>query len=138
MRRMMLWLWIVLAMIVVLAGFIRLAPSDPSIWNVPPEVTEDEDLTGGAKRLVQTGPDGLERLVPIALATPRTEILAGSVESGMITFVTRSRIMGFPDYTTVQKGGDDLKFYARLRFGRSDMGVNRARLQKWIAALQPG
>ncbi len=134
----MLWLWIILAAVVVVMGFIRLSPSDPAVWNVPPSVSGDQDLPGGAKRLVDTGPDGLARLVPIALATPRTEVLAGSVESGLMTFVTRSLVMGFPDYTTAQQDGDTLKLYARLRFGRSDFGVNRARLQKWIDALQAG
>jgi hypothetical protein len=134
---MMFWLWITLALLVVLAGYIRLAPSDPARWNVPPDVTENVDLEGGAKRIVETGPDGLARLALLAADTPRTEVLAGSVEQGMMTFVSRSKIMGFPDYTTAQQDGDRLKLYARLRFGRSDLGVNRARLERWVDALQP-
>ena len=33
------------------------------------------------------------------------QVLAGSVEAGMITYVTRSRLMGFPDYTTIRAAG---------------------------------
>lgn len=132
----MIGLWVLLAVIVVGMGYIRLAPSDPVRWHAEPTVTTDINTTGGAKRLVETGPDGLARLDAIARVAPRTRVLWGSVESGMVTYVTRSKVMGFPDYTTVQQDGDRLKMHGRLRFGRSDMGVNAARLDAWIAALQ--
>jgi uncharacterized protein (DUF1499 family) len=45
-----------------------------------------------------------------------------------LTYVTRSRWIGFPDYTTIEQDGDVIKLYARLRFGQSDLGVNKARL----------
>lgn len=57
-----------------------------------------------------------------------------------MTYITRTAIMGFPDYTTVmiEPAGDGaaLLAFARARFGHSDLGNNRARLQAWIAALQ--
>lgn len=133
----MMVLWILLAVVVVGLGYIRLAPSDPLQWHVAPEVSGDKVFAAGATRLLHTGPDGLARLHDIALATPRTTVLAGSVEGGMITYVTRSKTIGFPDYTTAQQDGEDLKILARLRFGRSDMGVNAARLKAWVNALQP-
>ena len=71
----------------------------------------------------------------IALATPRTLVLEGSVEDGMITYITRTRVFGFPDYTTVTQKDKTLKFHARLRFGMKDMGVNAARGDAWIAEL---
>ena len=84
------------------------------------------------------GPEGLARLDAIIRATPRTKVLAGAVAEGMITYVSRTRWMGFPDYTTVQRDGDVLKIYGRLRFGRSDLGVNKARVEGWLAALEAG
>lgn len=129
-------LWVLLALAVIVVGYIRLAPSDPAVWHRPPEVTGDKDFKAGVTRLVRAGPDGLARLNEIALATPRTKVLAGSVEDGMITYVTRTAVMGFPDYTTVQQVGEDLKIYARQRFGRSDLGVNKARIERWLDALQ--
>jgi len=119
-------------------AYVRFAPSDPIAWHVAPSVTADADMKRGAKRLVAAGPDALARLDAIAQATPRTSVLAGSVAEGMITYVTRSKAIGFPDYTTVQQDGDTLKIYARLRFGRSDLGVNKARIDGWIGALQAG
>jgi uncharacterized protein (DUF1499 family) len=94
-------------------------------------------MQGGVIRVVEAGPDGLAKLDELAQATPRTTVLAGSVEDGMITYVTRTQVIGFPDYTTVQQDGDVLRIHARLRFGRSDFGVNRDRVDGWLAALQP-
>lgn len=128
-------LWVLLALVVVGMGFIRLAPSDPARWHVAPQVEGDRDLAGGVMRLVADAPNALAQFDAIARATPRTTVLAGSVDEGMITYVTRTAVMGFPDYTTVRQDGDSLKIYARLRFGASDLGVNRARVDAWLADL---
>jgi hypothetical protein len=113
-------------------AFIRLAPSDPARWHLMPETVTNRDLEGGAMRRV---PGDLAMLDAIVRATPRTRVLAGSVEAGMITYITRSRVMGFPDYTTVRQAGDMLEIYGRLRFGRSDLGVNAARIDGWLSRL---
>ena len=44
-------------------------------------------------------------------------------------------MFGFPDYTTVQHTGDQLKLFARLRFGKSDLGVNRKRLEAVLSRV---
>lgn len=129
--------WVFLAAALVVLTYIRLAPSDPARWHIAPDVSGDKTFKSGATRLVQTGPDGLARLNAIALAHPRTIALAGSVDAGMITYIVRSKLFGFPDYITARQDGDSLKLYGRLRFGGSDMGVNAARLQAWVDALQP-
>ena len=128
---------IVVVLVLALAAYVRLAPSDVARWHVAPNVDQDEILKGGAKRRLTTGPDGLQRLHEIALKTPGTTVLAGDPDQGMVTYITRSRTVGFPDYTTVQQQGDDLLIYARLRFGSSDLGVNAARLDVWGRALTP-
>jgi len=124
-----------LALLIVAMMYIRLAPSDPTRWHNPPQVSENKDFKAGVKRLISPGPDGLARLNDIAMSTPRTSVLAGLVEDGMVTYITRTAVFGFPDYSTVQQIDDDLQIYARQRFGRSDVGVNRARIRQWIAAL---
>ncbi|WP_243614316.1 DUF1499 domain-containing protein [Shimia aestuarii] len=53
----------------------------------------------------------------------------------MITYITRSRMIGFPDYTTVLQAGEELLIHARSRFGRRDFGVNAVRVERWIDAL---
>jgi len=130
--------YLILALVVMALFYIRLAPTDAGKWHQPPNVTADKNLKGGVLRLVRTGPDGLERLDAIARATDRTQVLSGSVAEGMVTYVTRSRVIGFPDYTTAQQDGDMLKIHARLRFGRSDFGVNRDRIDQWLVVLQAG
>jgi len=133
MKKVVFWIFLVF---LVLVSVVRLAPSDPNRWHVVPIGDEDHDMKGGVFRVVQTGPDGLERLHEIARYAPRTYVLAGSVREGMVTYITRSKRMGFPDYTTAQQDGDTLRVYGRLRFGRSDFGVNRNRVDGWLADLQ--
>ncbi|KIC11126.1 hypothetical protein RA19_07110 [Leisingera sp. ANG-M1] len=136
MRRLMLFGWVLLAAVVAGLGFIRLAPSDPLDWNTQPEFTEDKEFRGGVFRVVRTGPDGLERFHRIASTAPRTSVLAGGPADGMATYITRTQLLGFPDYTTAAQDGDLLKVYARLRFGRSDLGANRERINGWLAAME--
>ena len=52
-----------------------------------------------------------------------------------MTYVTRSKWMGFPDYATVKQSGEVLELWSRLRFGTMDQGVNKARVERWLAAL---
>lgn len=137
-KKIMLALWILLCIVVVADGYVRLAPSDPVQWHIPLTFDADRDLKGGVERVVPAGPGALERLDQIIMATPRTKRLAGSAGEGHVTYVTRTKVMGFPDYTTVQQEGDTLRIFGRLRFGRSDLGVNRARIEQWIDAFQAG
>ncbi|MFN4153247.1 MAG: DUF1499 domain-containing protein [Paracoccaceae bacterium] len=128
-------------------AFVRLAPVDVARWHVAQtdsgwaKAAWDSVLpeTGGARlRLsAQKGApaDLLARLDMVAMATPRTVRLAGSVGEGRITWETRSALWGFPDYTTAEVREDGLYIHARLRFGREDMGVNAKRLKVWLAGL---
>lgn len=133
-------IWIAVALIVVGAGlaYVRLAPHDVARWHAMPQDLTPRDLTGGAVRVVEGDAAVLARLDAIIRATPRTRVLAGSVESGMITYVTRSAVFGFPDYTTVRLEEGRIALYGRLRFGASDMGVNAARIDGWLRELPAG
>lgn len=127
------WLIVILALSGV--AWIRFAPSDPAVWHVDPKVSSDQDLAEGVRRRIDGGDAVFRRLHGIILETPRTEIVAGGVDAGKVTYVTRSQWMGFPDYTTVQKTEDHLELYARLRFGASDLGTNKQRVEGWLARL---
>lgn len=128
--------WAIVLIVVAGLAWIRLAPSDPAVWHVDPQVTADQDLAGGVRRRIPAGERTFEMLDRIILATPRTEVLAGSVEEGKITYITRSQWMGFPDYTTIMRHEDVLELHARLRFGQSDRGVNKQRVDSWLAQLE--
>ena len=133
--------FLLLAVVVVVLGFIRLSPSDPGVWHQPLAFSQDQDLTGGARRVREgnfADPETFALLNEIILETPRTERLAGGVEEGHVTYVTRSLVFGFPDYTTCQVNDGRLMIFGRLRFGRSDLGVNKARIEGWLARLDAG
>ncbi len=138
--------WLLLMIVISGLVYIRVAPHNAAVEHMaPPAALPDAPviLEGSAVfSQVYAAPPAeiLVQLHSIALATPRTKVLAGSVEEGMITYVTRSRVFGFPDYTTVQLVGNAqgslATIYGRLRFGKSDFGVNAARIQGWLKALK--
>lgn len=118
------------------ALFVRVAPSDPARWHQPVQATSDVDLTGGAIRVRAVEPEALAQIDAKARDLPRTRVIAGSVEEGRITYITRSALWGFPDYTTVEYSDGMLRAHARLRFGRSDLGVNARRLDTLLRAIE--
>ena len=142
------WVVILIGVAVVgLAAYVRLAPTAAEDWNKPSGQTVLGHVPAAGAHLYREtvgtqGPARLAELDRIARDTPRTSVLAGSVEEGQITYITRSRIFGFPDFTTVtlEDAGEAqvLEIWARLRFGQSDMGVNRARVEGWLAAAGQG
>ena len=120
------------------AAYVRLAPTDTARWHRIPEAITDRDLRNGVMRVIAAQDHTLERLDAIIRDTPRTQVLAGKTSEGMITYVTRSAVFGFPDYTTVRRVGDQIEIYGRLRFGKSDLGVNAARINGWLMRLGQG
>ncbi|MBN8186603.1 DUF1499 domain-containing protein [Salipiger thiooxidans] len=128
--------WLVVLFAIGGIAWIRLAPSDPAVWHVDPKVTADQDLAAGVRRRIPGDESRFESLHRIILETPRTEVLAGSPGEGRVTYITRSQWMGFPDYTTVQLDETNLELFARLRFGTTDSGVNKARVESWLQQLQ--
>ncbi|SDE89646.1 Protein of unknown function [Salipiger thiooxidans] len=128
--------WLVVLVAIGGIAWIRLAPSDPAVWHVDPKVTADQDLAAGVRRRIPGDESRFESLHRIILETPRTEVLAGSPGEGRVTYITRSQWMGFPDYTTVQLDETNLELFARLRFGTTDSGVNKARVESWLQRLQ--
>lgn len=94
---------------------------------------------------------GADVVLPLYDATPEAVMAAVDaviareggevVHAGALTrrVVTRSRLMRFPDTNTIEAvpvaGGTALRAYARASVGRSDMGVNAARLAAWLGAL---
>ena len=55
-------------------------------------------------------------------------------------YIQRSRLMGFPDTIVVQfferpGGRSSLALYSRSQLGKSDFGVNRARIARWLEKL---
>jgi hypothetical protein len=142
-RLMFMTLTVILIALAGFAAYVRLAPFDPARWNIDASQAYAGDQgwneivtqTNGAVLRLPASDGLLARLDAIAMATPHTARVAGSVAEGRITWVTRSALWGFPDYTTAQINPDGVYIHARLRFGKSDLGVNAARLRGWLAKL---
>lgn len=72
---------------------------------------------------------------------PRVERLAVSEDELQYDFVQRSRLVHFPDTITVRflsvsPVKATLAIYSRSHYGYSDFGVNRRRIETWLAALR--
>jgi uncharacterized protein (DUF1499 family) len=84
----------------------------------------------------------------VAAGQPRVFMAAEFPAQRQVHFVARSAVLNFPDLITAQvaEAGPDsstLVLYSRSVYGYGDFGVNRQRLDFWLAALrinleQPG
>jgi uncharacterized protein (DUF1499 family) len=90
-------------------------------------------------------PDGLrDAFLTVAAEAPRTKLLNRSADGLHLTLVQRSALLRFPDYIDVavqpapggNGDGSTIAIYSRSRFGYSDLGVNRKRVEDWMAALK--
>jgi uncharacterized protein (DUF1499 family) len=82
----------------------------------------------------------LDALKRVALAEPRTTLLAEDRAARQLSLVQKSKTFRFPDFITVEavprSGGQTaLAIYSRAKYGIRDFGVNRARIERWLAAL---
>lgn len=82
----------------------------------------------------------LDALKRIALAEPRTALLAEDRAARQVSFVQKSKTFRFPDFITAEAvpvaGGETaLAIYSRAKYGIRDFGVNRARIERWLGAL---
>jgi uncharacterized protein (DUF1499 family) len=86
--------------------------------------------------------DLLARVTRIALAEARTHALdCGADCDHRARFIQYSRLMRYPDTIDVEtfplgEGGSSLAMYSRSLVGHGDFGVNRARLERWVEALE--
>ena len=126
-----MWFWIVMLLVAAMVAYVQLAPSDPQRWHLDVTAEQDKDFAGGAVRVVDVDLAVMDAVIRKSGA----KVLSGSVEEGHITYITRTRIAGFPDYVTVQQVDGRLRIFSRPRFGKSDLGVNKRRVEGWLAQL---
>jgi uncharacterized protein (DUF1499 family) len=72
---------------------------------------------------------------------PRVERRAVSEDELQYDFVQRSPLLRFPDTITVRfiplsPTTSTLAMYSRSHYGYSDFGVNRRRIETWLASLR--
>lgn len=134
-----MWVPVILGFLVLGAAYIRLAPTHPDRWHataIADKAVGDHAAMGQFHAVRAIDEAGLERLFNAAEAWPRTQKIAGGLESGRATYVTRTRIIGFPDYTTIRFQNGQVDVFARLRFGLDDLGVNKARVLAWLKTAE--
>lgn len=130
------------------AAYVRLTPMPAEDWHADPTL----GARTGKPNDYLMGPDGdrpalrvdlppdavLARIEAVALAEPNTSRLAGAPDDGWATYVQRSRLMAFPDAISVRAvpdgGGSRLSIWSRSRYGYGDLGVNAARVARWLRA----
>lgn len=136
------------------AIYIRMATEDPAEWHVDPteagRTGQDNDYLVAPQGVAKAQPDRVSRIHGTdprsllfqldAVARPSgAERLAGSIDDLWITYVDRSLVFGFPDYISVRAipsgNGSALVIWSRSRYGRSDFGVNKDRIDGWLHRL---
>ncbi|MCF6443453.1 DUF1499 domain-containing protein [Nereida sp. MMG025] len=86
----------------------------------------DYPVAGGFYAVRDKAADKRDALIDVIENTPRTRKLSDGI------YVTRSALWGFPDVTRVWTHDDTLHVSGHLVYGRSDLGVNRKRIEDWL------
>ena len=135
-------------MIIVLC-YIRFAKPNESNWHVDPELVSRNDLRNSFL-INSKSSNFFHYAVPVKelyqeLYTiseeDRCQRVFGDIEDGLITFVCRSRLFGFPDYVSIrfrelETGVSTLSVFSRSRFGIYDFGKNKKRVTNWLQQLK--
>ena len=141
-------LLVILAVIAAGMLWIRFSPIDRDRWHIDPAEAEGPEDSGirliglQAPRYPADTDTVLITMSEIALDEPRTKVLDGDIEEGMITFVTRSRVFGFADFTTVKAVSEGavtkLSIISRSQVGTrgNDWGVNAAKVDRWLQEMR--
>lgn len=145
--RILIYTLVALVIVTVAAAvYVRLAPIDAARWHVDPEgvtppSTPNFTLLAGAEAVTLPVPAlaVAGRLQEVAEADG-AQVIAGSLGEGFVTYVVRTRLMGYPDFVTIRLVPEDdttrLHIFSRSRYGQSDLGVNTARVQRWLTAAR--
>ena len=137
---------VILCIISVLA-YIRFAPNNPKKWHVNPSSAETTGkpnefrLANDSALIYDISALELSKLVGEFIESQEHgKILAQSTDKTHTTYIQRSKLIGYPDYISVEitaKGNNQSKIeiLSRSRFGYSDLGVNKKRINNLIAAI---
>lgn len=146
MRSLFLLTALALAALIGAAVFFRVVPMPAAAWHVepgavtPPASPNFALLTGTGAPVIAADLATVAARIDAQAQSEGARLIAGAPGTGHMTYVVRSRIMGFPDAVSIrllpQAQATRVEIYSRSRFGYSDMGVNAARLARWVAAAR--
>lgn len=137
-----------LVLILVLAGivWVRFAPIDRDAWHVDPGEA-DVPAGSGLRFIGREAPRYpaetevvLANFAQIAEDEPNTRYLEGDLDEGMMTFVTRSKVLGLPEIITVKAVSEGrltkLSIVSRARYGISGARRGGERLDRWLQEMR--
>lgn len=146
MRTLFILAVILVAAVIGAAVYFRTVPMPAEVWHVdpgivtPPDSPNFELLAGDGAPVFDATPDVVAARIDAIATADGADLIGGSLAEGEMTYVARSRIMGFPDAISIRlvpvDGGTRMDIFSRSRFGYSDMGVNAARVARWIEAAR--
>lgn len=134
---------------------IRLIPVDAEAQHLDPATVSPPDTPNFSLR---RGEGAASVAVDLATTASRLhdimtgaggQLLAGDLGQGHASYLFRSRLMGYPDVVSIRltdastrerlpEGAlTEIEILSRSLMGYSDMGVNRARVDRLLAQLSP-
>lgn len=150
-RRVFKWIGILILMgLLFFAVYVRVLPAVPALWHAPSYPSGLGHIEASNSHIWRSAQQGdgkaeMALLDDIIQNTPRTARIAGSIDEGMATYITRSKWWAFPDFTTVERnvpliegGPRVISIFSRAQFGESDLGVNEGRIRDWLIQFEAG
>lgn len=129
--------------------YIRFSKVDQSIWHLDPDSityinANNSFLLNHKNKGAETFNIGIKALfnnLNDIVLNDNCEKVFGDINLGLITYVCRSKVFGFPDYISISVKKLDvnkssMSVFSRSRFGRYDFGKNKQRIQNWLTELK--
>jgi uncharacterized protein (DUF1499 family) len=114
-------------------------PSTPNSYRVvPAESAVDAD--GVAPVFDKSAQDLAAAFDRVTREGGRVDVVSGSPEDGLVTYVQSSALFAFPDYISVKfieinSDTSTLAVFSRSRLGKNDLGVNKKRITALLNQL---
>tara|TARA_B110000305_G_C19214571_1_gene527563 strand:+ start:100 stop:546 length:447 start_codon:yes stop_codon:yes gene_type:complete len=142
-------LLICLLICLLLFAYIRLSKVEQSIWHLDPDSITNININNSfllnyankGTKTFNLEVNALFNILNNIIINDNCEKVFGDISSGLITYVCRSKMFGFPDYASINFKNlginkSSLSIFSRSRFGRYDFGKNKQRIQKWLTELK--
>ena len=135
----------VLVLGLLVLGWIRFRPIDHDRWHVDPADQDAEENAGirligrEAPRFPADADMVLAALQDIALSEPGTRLLDGDPDEGMMTFISRSGLLGIPSFMTVKavnEGASTKLAMAWRSSGSVSPDIGRERIDRWMQDMR--
>jgi len=116
-------------------------PNAPNNFLLAPEEDCRECYSDGISPIFDIPADALKTKLMSYLAEKESRIDILLEEDTAIEVRQKTPVLGFPDFVSVTfldvpNGRSTLAIYSRSKYGHSDLGVNKARVLRWVTALQ--